>query len=68
MDQNVQNSAQDVPADQPVEAVVKKHILERRPKTPLEKVVGPIWKWVGVAVIVLMLVTYVPWFSLVFVN
>lgn len=40
MDQNVQNSAQDVPADQPVEAVVKKHILERRPKTPLEK-----FKW-----------------------
>ena len=40
MDQNVQNSAQDVPADQPVEAVVKKHILERSPKTPLEK-----FKW-----------------------
>ena len=29
-------------------------------KTPLEKVVGPIWKWVGVAVIVLMLVTFIP--------
>lgn len=28
--------------------------------TPLEKVVGPIWKWVGVAVVVLMLVTFIP--------
>lgn len=29
-------------------------------KTPIEKVVGPIWKWVGMAFIVLMLVTFVP--------
>ena len=29
-------------------------------KTPVEKVVGPIWKWVGVAVVVLMFVTFVP--------
>ena len=29
-------------------------------KTPLEKVVGPIWKWVGVAFAVLMLVTFIP--------
>lgn len=29
-------------------------------KTPLEKVVGPIWKWVGVAFVVLMLVTFIP--------
>ncbi len=29
-------------------------------KTPIEKVIGPIWKWVGAAFVVLMLVTYVP--------
>lgn len=40
MDQNVQDSVQDVLTDQPTEAAAKKHILERRPKTPLEK-----FKW-----------------------
>lgn len=32
-------------------------------KTPVEKVIVPIWKWVGVAVVVLMLVTFIPQLS-----
>ena len=28
--------------------------------TKVERVVGPIWKWVGVAFVVLMLVTFIP--------
>lgn len=29
-------------------------------KVPLNKLVGPIWRWVGVALVVLLLITYVP--------
>jgi len=29
-------------------------------KVPLNKLVGPIWRWVGIALIVLLIITYVP--------
>ncbi|HCX61473.1 MAG TPA: C4-dicarboxylate ABC transporter permease [Clostridiales bacterium] len=29
-------------------------------KVPLNKMVGPVWRWVGIALVVLLLITYVP--------
>lgn len=29
-------------------------------KVPLNRLVGPIWRWVGIALVVLMLITYIP--------